>query len=245
MSLRQHLAAMPLVAILRGLTPEEAPDAFAALVNAGFRIIEVPLNSPQPFETIAYLSDRAGADLLIGAGTVLSVEEARAAAQAGARLMVAPNCDASGDRRRQGPWHGDPARRRDAERGLRRAQGRRRRTEAVSRPSCCRRRRSRPGAPCLPAGTLLLLPVGGVSLGQHGRLRRRRRRRLRHRQRALQARHGGGASWAESARLRQTLPGIVSRTAIESEHFVGVETPIRHPREGGSPWTVGFPLSGE
>jgi len=93
MSLRRHLAAMPLVAILRGLKPEEAPDALAALVKAGFRIIEVPLNSPQPFETIAYLSDRAGGDLLIGAGTVLSVEEARAAAQAGARLMVAPNCD--------------------------------------------------------------------------------------------------------------------------------------------------------
>lgn len=95
MSLRRHLAAMPLVAILRGLKPEEAPDALAALVKAGFRIIEVPLNSPQPFETIAYLSDRAGGDLLIGAGTVLTVEEARAAAQAGARLMVAPNCDSA------------------------------------------------------------------------------------------------------------------------------------------------------
>jgi len=93
MSLRRHLAAMPLVAILRGLRPEEAPDAFAALVKAGFRIIEVPLNSPRPFETIAYLAGRAGADLLIGAGTVLSVEEARAAREAGARLMVAPNCD--------------------------------------------------------------------------------------------------------------------------------------------------------
>ena len=84
---------MPLVAILRGLKPAEAPDALAALVKAGFRIIEVPLNSPRPFETIAYLASQAGADLLIGAGTVLSVEEARAAAQAGARLMVAPNCD--------------------------------------------------------------------------------------------------------------------------------------------------------
>jgi 2-dehydro-3-deoxyphosphogalactonate aldolase len=84
---------MPLVAILRGLKPAEAPDALAALVKAGFRIIEVPLNSPQPFETIAYLAGRAGADLLIGAGTVLSVQETRAAAEAGARLMVAPNCD--------------------------------------------------------------------------------------------------------------------------------------------------------
>jgi 2-dehydro-3-deoxyphosphogalactonate aldolase len=93
MSLRRHLAVMPLVAILRGLKPAEAPDALAVLVKAGFRIIEVPLNSPQPFETIAYLASQAGADLLIGAGTVLSVEEARAAAQAGARLMVAPNCD--------------------------------------------------------------------------------------------------------------------------------------------------------
>ncbi len=93
MNLRSYLAAMPLVAILRGLKPEEAPDALAVLAKAGFRIIEVPLNSPRPFETIAYLSSHAGVDLLIGAGTVLCVEEVLAAAEAGARLMVAPNCD--------------------------------------------------------------------------------------------------------------------------------------------------------
>jgi 2-dehydro-3-deoxyphosphogalactonate aldolase len=93
MSLRRYLSEMPLVAILRGLKPEEAPDAFAVLVEAGFRVIEVPLNSPRPIETIAYMSEHAGAGLLIGAGTVLSVEEVLPAAQAGARLMVAPNCD--------------------------------------------------------------------------------------------------------------------------------------------------------
>lgn len=95
MSLRRYLCEMPLVAIVRGIKPEEGPEAFTALAGAGFRVIEVPLNSPRPFETIAGLADRAGGDLLIGAGTVLNVEEARAAAEAGARLMVAPNCDSA------------------------------------------------------------------------------------------------------------------------------------------------------
>jgi 2-dehydro-3-deoxyphosphogalactonate aldolase len=93
MSLRSQLSAMPLIAILRGIRPEEAEVVFAALVEPGIRIIEVPLNSPRPLETIASLATRAGADMLIGAGTVLTAEGARAAARAGARLMLAPNCD--------------------------------------------------------------------------------------------------------------------------------------------------------
>ena len=91
--LRRCLDAMPLVAILRGMDPEEAPAAFDALTGAGIRIIEVPLNRPGAFESLRILVRCAGDDILIGAGTVLSAEEAEAVADAGARLMVAPNCD--------------------------------------------------------------------------------------------------------------------------------------------------------
>ena len=87
-----------LVAILRGLTPERAPETGAALVGAGFRSIEVPLNSPEPFETINLLA-RAWPDCLIGAGTVLSPAEVDRVHGAGGRLVVAPNCDGAVIRR--------------------------------------------------------------------------------------------------------------------------------------------------
>lgn len=81
---------LPLVAILRGLTPAEAPAIGDALHGAGFRLIEVPLNSPDPLASIRLLADRLP-DCLIGAGTVLSAEEVRAVAKAGGRLIVSPN----------------------------------------------------------------------------------------------------------------------------------------------------------
>lgn len=87
-----------LVAILRGLTPERAPEVGATLVAAGFRTIEVPLNSPQPFDTIALLA-KAHADCLVGAGTVLSPAEVDRVHAAGGRLIVSPNCDATVIRR--------------------------------------------------------------------------------------------------------------------------------------------------
>ena len=93
--LRRCMNELPLVAILRGITPEEAPGALDALVAAGFRIIEVPLNSPRPFDSLAHLVKRAGKDVLIGAGTVLDVEQVKQVAATGAALMVAPNCDAA------------------------------------------------------------------------------------------------------------------------------------------------------
>lgn len=93
--LRRCMNELPLVAILRGITPEEAPAALDALVAAGFRIIEVPLNSPRPFDSLAHLVKRAGKDVLIGAGTVLDVDQVRQVAATGAALMVAPNCDAA------------------------------------------------------------------------------------------------------------------------------------------------------
>src|SRR5262249_3883623 len=93
--LKQFFAEMPIVAILRGLTPDEAPAAFDSLVSAGIRSLEVPLNSPQPFESLRRLAARAGNDQLIGAGTVLTADAAARAADAGARLIVAPNFDLS------------------------------------------------------------------------------------------------------------------------------------------------------
>lgn len=89
--LRQLLQDLPLIAILRGIRPQEVPAAADALTSAGFRIIEIPLNSPEPLESLRYLAGRTG--LLVGAGTVLSPAEVEAVAAAGGRLMVAPNAD--------------------------------------------------------------------------------------------------------------------------------------------------------
>jgi 2-dehydro-3-deoxyphosphogalactonate aldolase len=81
---------LPLIAILRGLKPAEAPSIGAVLVEAGFRLIEVPLNSPQPLESIAVLKKQFP-QALVGAGTVLKVQEVRDVAAAGGELIVAPN----------------------------------------------------------------------------------------------------------------------------------------------------------
>jgi 2-dehydro-3-deoxyphosphogalactonate aldolase len=84
-----------LIAILRGLTPAEAPAAGAALVDAGVRIIEVPLNSPQPFDSITLLARAFGARVLVGAGTVLTPADVERVAEAGGRLVLSPNFDAA------------------------------------------------------------------------------------------------------------------------------------------------------
>lgn len=88
--LTHALGHLPLVAILRGLTPEDAPGVGAALVNAGWGLIEVPLNSPRPLDSIGALS-RAFPQALIGAGTVLTTDDVWAVHDAGGRLIVAPN----------------------------------------------------------------------------------------------------------------------------------------------------------
>jgi 2-dehydro-3-deoxyphosphogalactonate aldolase len=90
--------SIEMVAILRGLTPQRAPETGAALVAAGFRSIEVPLNSPEPFVTIGLLA-KAHAGCLIGAGTVLTPAEVDRVHGAGGRLVVAPNCDGAVIRR--------------------------------------------------------------------------------------------------------------------------------------------------
>ena len=94
MDLNQHLAAFPLVAILRGVRPDEVVDIGGALVRHGFRIIEVPLNSLEPFESIARLT-RHYPDVLVGAGTVLDPGDIGLVHAAGGRLVVMPHSDAA------------------------------------------------------------------------------------------------------------------------------------------------------
>jgi len=94
MSLDAALAELPLFAILRGLTPEEADAVGDALWGAGIRAVEVPLNSPRPLDGIVRLSARFGDRMAIGAGTVLTPADVRAVAGAGGVFAVAPNIDA-------------------------------------------------------------------------------------------------------------------------------------------------------
>jgi 2-dehydro-3-deoxyphosphogalactonate aldolase len=91
LDLKDAFAELPLVAILRGVKPEEALAIGEALVEAGFRIIEVPLNSPDPFRSIALLAKRFGDRALVGSGTVMSPEAARQTADSGGRLVVMPH----------------------------------------------------------------------------------------------------------------------------------------------------------
>jgi 2-dehydro-3-deoxyphosphogalactonate aldolase len=93
MMLRDALSLCPLIAILRGLRPPEAADVGVALVEAGIRIVEVPLNSPDPFASITILSRTIGTQALVGAGTVLTPAAVDQVAAAGGRLIVAPNFD--------------------------------------------------------------------------------------------------------------------------------------------------------
>lgn len=87
------LADCPLVAILRGVRPEEVVDICSVLERAGIRIIEVPMNSPDAFSSIALLAGRFADTLLIGGGTVLDSTQVARIADAGGRLIVAPNAD--------------------------------------------------------------------------------------------------------------------------------------------------------
>lgn len=85
------LAENPLIAILRGLEPENAVPVSDTLIDAGFRIIEVPLNSPDPLVSIQRIAAQHGTQSVIGAGTVLSVAQVDAVAEAGGRIIVSPN----------------------------------------------------------------------------------------------------------------------------------------------------------
>lgn len=93
MTLTDYLAPLPLVAVLRGISPEEVPAVAGALVAEGFRILEVPLNSPRPFESIRRLADAHGDRCLVGAGTVLEVGDVARVRDAGGQLVVMPHAD--------------------------------------------------------------------------------------------------------------------------------------------------------
>lgn len=84
---------MPLIAILRGLLPEECIDIANALLSAGFKIIEVPLNSPRPIETLQLLHQEFNDKAILGAGTVLTAKQVDAVISTGCKLIVAPNLD--------------------------------------------------------------------------------------------------------------------------------------------------------
>jgi len=83
----------PLIAILRGITPDEADAVFEALVEAGITLIEVPLNSPDPFVSVRKMADRAEGRAKVGAGTVLKPEDVDRVREASGTLIVSPNAD--------------------------------------------------------------------------------------------------------------------------------------------------------
>jgi 2-dehydro-3-deoxyphosphogalactonate aldolase len=92
-ALKERLTGLPLIAILRGVRPDEAVAIGQALLDAGFLAIEVPLNSPKPLESIAALAQGFGERALIGAGTVLDPADVDRIAAAGGRLIVMPHAD--------------------------------------------------------------------------------------------------------------------------------------------------------
>jgi 2-dehydro-3-deoxyphosphogalactonate aldolase len=103
-----HFQALPLIAILRGVTPDEVTGIGGTLLDAGFRVIEIPLNSPQPLESLRRLAAACGDRARVGAGTVLTVRQVHDVAAAGGTLVVSPNADAEVIRatRSAGLWSG-------------------------------------------------------------------------------------------------------------------------------------------
>ena len=91
--LKQALAKNGLIAILRGLHPQEAQAIGKVLYDEGFRTLEVPLNSPQPYDSIRILRDSLPADCLVGAGTVLTPEQVEQVKAAGGQVIVMPHSD--------------------------------------------------------------------------------------------------------------------------------------------------------
>ncbi len=92
-ALSPYLDPLPLVAVLRGITPEEISGVGEALVDNGFRILEVPLNSPRAFDSIGLLARRWGDQCLVGAGTVIAVDDVARVRAVGGRVIVMPHSD--------------------------------------------------------------------------------------------------------------------------------------------------------
>lgn len=92
-SISNYLSPLPFVAILRGITPKDAAPIAEVLHELGFRILEVPLNSPQPFDSIAAIVKQFGGDSLIGAGTVMTNDDVARVQDTGGKLIVMPHSD--------------------------------------------------------------------------------------------------------------------------------------------------------
>ena len=120
-----------LIAILRGVKPDEVLAIGEELVEAGIDVIEVPLNSPEPFQSIELLAKKLPSHVLIGAGTVLDPADIARLDAAGGRLMISPNVDAGSAGRGRQSGHGDDARRLHADRSARCTEGRRIRPEVL------------------------------------------------------------------------------------------------------------------
>jgi len=90
---RRYFAECPLIGIIRGVTPADAEAIAASLYEGGIRIIEIPLNSPQPFESIRVIADAFAGRTLVGAGTVLDPDDVAKVQHAGGSLIVSPNTD--------------------------------------------------------------------------------------------------------------------------------------------------------
>ena len=92
--LAYYMNDLPLIGILRGVTPDEALDVVGALYAAGFRMVEVPLNSPQPLHSIEKIATTFADQMLVGAGTVLTTQQVADVRSAGGQLVVSPNTNA-------------------------------------------------------------------------------------------------------------------------------------------------------
>ena len=93
--LTRYLDPLPFIAVLRGITPEEIPDVGDALTSNGFRVLEVPLNSPRALESIRLLADQWGPESLVGAGTVIAVDDVARVRAAGGQVIVSPTTSES------------------------------------------------------------------------------------------------------------------------------------------------------
>lgn len=90
---KKYLVECPVIAILRGITPQEIPSVCNALYEAGIRLLEIPLNSPSPFESISAASRHCNGKQLVGAGTVLTVCNVERVAESGGEFIISPNTD--------------------------------------------------------------------------------------------------------------------------------------------------------
>ena len=93
MKLRQYLSSFPFIAITRGLKPADALSRCEILLNSGFRVIETPLNSPEPFKSIKLMAESFGDRAIIGAGTVRTVDQVEKVRDMGGEIIVSPHCD--------------------------------------------------------------------------------------------------------------------------------------------------------